>query len=81
MFPILCPKQGERGRGVLIVTILNSAGKLLAERLGYMVGFRMATSVRGVLTGRGGDFLIIDEGRHLVRDQAVGGSNPLTQAI
>jgi hypothetical protein len=41
--------------------------RLLPERLSVndfmttRMGFRMATSVRGVLTGRGGDFLIIDD--------------------
>jgi hypothetical protein len=28
-------------------------------------GFRLATSVGGVLTGRGADFIIIDDGRRI----------------
>jgi predicted phage terminase large subunit-like protein len=45
----------------LFPTRLSSQRQALAEFMTNAQGFRLATSVGGVLTGRGGDFIIIDD--------------------
>jgi len=42
-------------------TRLSSQRQALAEFMTNAQGSRLATSVGGVLTGRGGDFIIIDD--------------------
>ena len=50
-------------------TRLSSQRQAVSEFMTEAQGFRMATSVGGVLTGRGGDFIIIDD--PLKPDEAV----------
>ena len=50
-------------------TRLSTQRQAVSEFMTEAKGFRMATSVRGVLTGRGGDFIIIDD--PLKPDEAV----------
>lgn len=53
----------------VFATRLSSQRQAVSEFMTEAQGFRMATSVGGVLTGRGGDFIIIDD--PLKPDEAV----------
>ena len=53
----------------IFTTRLSSQRQAVSEFMTEAQGFRMATSVGGVLTGRGGDFIIIDD--PLKPDEAV----------
>ena len=53
--------QGPLYRSLFPRTVISKEKQSVSEFVTIANGFRMATSVGGVLTGRGGDFLIVDD--------------------